>query len=76
MDKTSQTSVEARRSFLKKVAYAAPVVVALGALSTPKSAHAGDSGLGGSFKDMDGKQFNIGNRQDALDLAKKLRGGN
>lgn len=40
MDKTSQTSVEARRSFLKKAAYVAPAVVALGALSAPVSAHA------------------------------------
>lgn len=40
MDTTSQTSVEARRSFLKKAAYVAPAVVALGALSAPVSAHA------------------------------------
>jgi len=35
MKKTSQTSVESRRGFLKKVAYAAPAMVALGALSAP-----------------------------------------
>lgn len=35
-----KSSVESRRSFLKKVAYAAPAVVALGALTAPMSAHA------------------------------------
>jgi hypothetical protein len=34
-----QTTVEARRSFLKKAAYTAPAVMALGALSAPMSAH-------------------------------------
>lgn len=37
---TKNQSVEARRSFLKKVAYAAPAVVALGALTVPVSAQA------------------------------------
>jgi hypothetical protein len=34
-----QTTVEARRSFLIKVAYTAPAVMALGALGAPMSAH-------------------------------------
>lgn len=40
MDKTSQTSVEARRSFLKKAAYAAPAIVVLGGLTLPQQAQA------------------------------------
>jgi hypothetical protein len=39
-----QTTVEARRSFLKKAAYTAPAVMALGALSAPMSAHASTLG--------------------------------
>lgn len=39
-NKTIQTSGEARRSFLKKAAYAAPAVVILGGLTAPMSAHA------------------------------------
>lgn len=37
---TSEVSNNSRRSFLKKAAYAAPVVMALGALTAPVSAHA------------------------------------
>lgn len=33
-------NVNARRKFLKKAAYAAPVVIALGAMTAPISAHA------------------------------------
>jgi hypothetical protein len=33
-------NVESRRKFLKKAAYVAPVVVALGGLTAPMSAHA------------------------------------
>lgn len=36
----NKNEIEARRSFLKKVAYAAPAVVALGTLTAPQSAHA------------------------------------
>lgn len=35
-----KSTVESRRSFLKKAVYAAPVVVALGALTAPVSAQA------------------------------------
>lgn len=38
--KSSQVRNEGRRSFLRKAAYVAPVVVALGALTSPVSAHA------------------------------------
>jgi len=40
MENVEIQNVEARRSFLKKVAYVAPAVVALGALSAPMSAQA------------------------------------
>jgi len=40
MENVEIQSVAARRSFLKKVAYAAPAVVALGALTAPMSAQA------------------------------------
>jgi hypothetical protein len=70
MEKTSQTSVEARRSFLKKVAYAAPAIVALGALSTPKSAHATDSGL--SFTDTNGNNVDLSNTGDATSWAQSF----
>ena len=36
----TDTRVEARRSFLKKVAYAAPAIIVLGTLTAPMSAHA------------------------------------
>jgi hypothetical protein len=37
---TKSTSAEARRSFLKKAAYAAPAVMVLGSLTAPMSAQA------------------------------------
>jgi hypothetical protein len=37
---TKSTSVESRRNFLKKAAYAAPAVMVLGTLTAPMSAHA------------------------------------
>lgn len=37
---TKSASVQSRRNFLKKAAYAAPAVIALGALTAPVSAHA------------------------------------
>jgi hypothetical protein len=40
MENLETQKVEARRGFLKKVAYAAPAVVALGALTAPVSAQA------------------------------------
>lgn len=40
MEKTSQTNVESRRSFLKKAAYAAPAIVVLGGLTLPQQAQA------------------------------------
>lgn len=40
MENTELSMVEARRSFLKKVAYTAPAVIALGALTLPSSAQA------------------------------------
>ncbi len=40
MENTKTQDVETRRSFLKKVAYIAPVVVALGGLTAPMVAHA------------------------------------
>lgn len=46
--KMKHQSNEARRSFLKKAAYAAPVVMALGALVVPMSAHASSLGKSNS----------------------------
>jgi hypothetical protein len=40
MENTHNQKGEARRSFLKKVVYVAPAVVALGALTAPVGAHA------------------------------------
>lgn len=40
MQHQDNTSFETRRSFLKKAAYAAPAVIALGSLSAPVTAHA------------------------------------
>lgn len=40
MENVEIQSVEARRSFLKKVAYVAPAVVVLGSLTLPSSAQA------------------------------------
>jgi hypothetical protein len=36
---------ENRRSFLKKVGYTAPVILALGALATPTNGHASNSAI-------------------------------
>lgn len=44
-----QTTVEARRSFLKKAAYVAPAMMALGTLATPASASTASSSLGGNI---------------------------
>ena len=63
MEKTSQTSVEARRSFLKKAAYVAPVVIALGTLSAPVSAHASVIFNQGTF-DSSGKSFSATEHYD------------
>jgi hypothetical protein len=45
MEKIMETNNmnETRRSFLKKVVYVAPAIVALGALATPSNGHAANS---------------------------------
>lgn len=72
MDTTSQTSVEARRSFLKKAAYVAPAVIVLGALSAPKSAYAGDSGLQQSFTNTAGVSTDLSTEELANNFADSL----
>lgn len=52
MENTEVSSVEARRSFLKKVAYTAPAVIALGSLTLPVTAQA--STFTNTFTDAQG----------------------
>lgn len=50
---------ELRRSFLKKLAYAAPAVVVLGALTAPSQGHASDSVLKTGTVNVDGSNKNV-----------------
>ncbi len=47
---TKNKSVESRRNFIKKVAYVAPTVVALGSLVEPTNANAGKPAPGDNSK--------------------------
>ena len=62
------TEVSSRRAFLKKAAYAAPAVIALGTLTNPTSAHAshiscphnmkcGSGGTGGGMSGMSPREW-------------------
>jgi len=63
--KTKQMDVlESRRSFLKKVAYTAPVVIALGSLTAPVSAHASVVFNTTPYTDGDGYQATVTENYD------------
>jgi hypothetical protein len=62
-------SVESRRKFLKKAAYAAPVVIALGAMTAPISAHASVIYKQGTWNRGTGEQFEAGEHYDNVQKA-------
>ncbi|MCI4407317.1 MAG: hypothetical protein JHC35_08575 [Sulfuricurvum sp.] len=62
-------SVESRRKFLKKAAYAAPVVIALGAMTAPISAHASVICKQGTWNAGASNQFEAGEHYDNVQKA-------
>lgn len=64
-------NVNARRKFLKKAAYAAPIVLALGAMTAPISAHASVIFTKGTWNAGGEDQFEAGQNYDNVKKAVK-----
>lgn len=64
MENVEIQTVEARRSFLKKVAYAAPAIVALGALTAPMSVQASVVFSQKTIKNNAGNTANVSEHYD------------
>ena len=62
-------NVDSRRKFLKKAAYAAPVVLALGAMIAPMSAHASVIFTKGTWNGGTADQFEAGQHYDNVNKA-------
>ena len=62
-------NVESRRNFLKKAAYVAPIVIALGAMTAPISAHASVIFTKGTWNSGEADQFEAGQSYDTVKQA-------
>jgi hypothetical protein len=63
------SQVESRRNFLKKTAYAAPVIIALGAMTAPMSAHASVIYRQGTWYEGTADEFSAGEHYDTTKKA-------
>ncbi len=72
MKNTKPQDVETRRSFMKKVVYIAPVVVALGGLTAPMAAHASYINTRSVQNHINGKRTEVYKENDGSGDVKRV----